>query len=138
MPLPERYNKNNGMSVILINSAFKISKFYCRYPSGSLIYSRLKLSGQIGSYRDRRSKQPIHVLSMTHREAAIFDDACTVPTPCLLLPGMNGALCKNGAQYIYALRFWVYRVFTCKFLVYFYLMLITSIQSYFYCDLFSL
>ena len=26
------------------------------------------------------------MLSMTHREAAIFDDACTVPTPCLLLP----------------------------------------------------
>ena len=34
-------------------------------------------------------RQPIlgvHMLSMTHREAAIYDDACTVPTPCLLLP----------------------------------------------------
>ena len=27
------------------------------------------------------------MLSMTHREAAIYDDACTVPTPGLLLPG---------------------------------------------------
>ena len=59
------YNKNNGMSVILRNSAFRISKFYCRNPSGS------------------------HMLSMAHREAAIFDDACTVPTPCLLLPDLD-------------------------------------------------
>ena len=41
---------------------------------------------------DGLSRQPIlgvHMLSMTHREAAIFDDACTVPTPCLLLPDGN-------------------------------------------------
>ena len=38
---------------------------------------------------DGLSRQPIlgvHMLSMSHREAAIFDDACTVPTPTLLLP----------------------------------------------------
>ena len=41
---------------------------------------------------DGLSRQPIlgvHMLSMTHREAAIFNDACTVPTPCLLLPGLS-------------------------------------------------
>ena len=45
--------------------------------------------GQIGCQGDGLSRQPIvgvHMLSMTHREAAIFDDAYTVPTPCLLLP----------------------------------------------------
>ena len=32
----------------------------------------------------------VHILlSMTHREAAVFDDACTVPTPCLLLPAFS-------------------------------------------------
>ena len=42
------------------------------------------------------SRQPIlgvHMLSMTHREAAIFDDACTVPTPCLLLPDEQNHKC---------------------------------------------
>ena len=51
------YNKNNGMSVILRNSAFRIYKFYCRNPN----YSRLKLSGLIGCQGDRRSRQPIHM-----------------------------------------------------------------------------
>ena len=35
------------------------------------------------------------MLSMTHREAAIFDDTCTVPTPCLLLPA-HGKLGTAG------------------------------------------
>ena len=57
---------------------------------------RLKLSGQIGCQGDGPSRQPIlgvHMLSMTHREAAIFDDACTVPTPCLLLPAIDEDTC---------------------------------------------
>ena len=34
------------------------------------------------------SQAGVHRLSMTHVwEAAKFDDACTVPTPCLLLSG---------------------------------------------------
>ena len=56
----------------------------------SLISFRCLYLGQIGCQGDGLSRQPIvvvHMLSMTHREAAIFDDACTVPTPCLLLPG---------------------------------------------------
>ena len=55
----------------------------------SLISFRCLYLGQIGCQGDGLSRQPIvgvHMLSMTHREAAIFDDACTVPTPCLLLP----------------------------------------------------
>ena len=42
--------------------------------------------------KSRSDRQPIlgvHMLSMTHREAAIFNDACTVPTPFLLLPGQK-------------------------------------------------
>ena len=35
------------------------------------------------------------MLSMTHREVAIFDDACTVPTPCLLLPGLDKEMVGN-------------------------------------------
>ena len=31
----------------------------------------------------------VHSLSMTHREAATFEDASTVPTPCLLLPALS-------------------------------------------------
>ena len=59
----------------------------------NLISFRCLYLGQIGCQGDGlRCRQPIlgvHMLSMTHREAAIFDDACTVPTPCLLLPGMK-------------------------------------------------
>ena len=38
------------------------------------------------------------MLSITHREAAIFDDASTVPTPCLLLPGYTNLTCLNKAE----------------------------------------
>ena len=31
----------------------------------------------------------VHRLSMTQWEAAKFDDACKVPTPCLLLSDLN-------------------------------------------------
>ena len=58
----------------------------------SLISFRCIYLGQIGCQGYGLSRQPIlgvHMLSMTHREAAIFDDACTVPTPCLLLPDGN-------------------------------------------------
>ena len=85
------YNKNNVMSVILRSSAFRISKFYCRNPSGSQITAGWSWSwGIFITMTAVDSGEPIlgvHMLSMTHREAAIFDDACTVPTPCLLLPG---------------------------------------------------
>ena len=55
----------------------------------SLISFRCRYLGQIGCQVDGLSRQPnlgVTHVSMTHREAAIFDDACTVPTPCLLLP----------------------------------------------------
>ena len=71
------------------------------YPSSPVVDSELAIQilisfrclylGQIGCQGDGLSRQPIvgvHMLSMTHREAAIFDDACTVPTPCLLLPAV--------------------------------------------------
>ena len=52
---------------------------------------------------DGLSRQPIlgvHMLSMTHREVAIFDDACTVPTPCLLLPD-EGKRTNQGSCIFY-------------------------------------
>ena len=53
------------------------------------------------------------MLSMTHREAAIFDDACTVPTPCLLLPA-TAALNKKRV----AINFGVVAYFSNKILFY--------------------
>ena len=42
------------------------------------------------------SQAGVHRLSMTHVwEAAKFDDACTVPTPCLLLSEANICLCMQ-------------------------------------------
>ena len=64
----------------------------------SLISFRCLYLGQIGCQGDGLSRQPIlgvHMLSMTHREAAIFDDACKVPTPCILLPGVNKYRCLS-------------------------------------------
>ena len=67
----------------------------------SLISFRCLYLGQIGRQGDGLSRQPIlgvHMLSMTHREAAIFDDACTVPTPCLLLPDKTEQSCLSRDQ----------------------------------------
>ena len=58
----------------------------------SLISFRCLYLGQIGCQGDGVSRQPgwVHRLSMTHVwEAAKFDDACTVPTPCLLLSAVT-------------------------------------------------
>ena len=43
--------------------------------------------GQIGCQGDGGRAGRVHKLSMTQWEAAKFDDACKVPTPCLLLSG---------------------------------------------------
>ena len=40
------------------------------------------------------SQAGVHRLSMTQWEAAKFDDACPVPTPCLLLSGFH-TLCRG-------------------------------------------
>ena len=72
----------------------------------SLISFRSLYLGQIGCQGDGLSRQPIlgvHMLSMTHREAAIFDDACTVPTPCLLLPGRGHFVLRRHCRPIKSL-----------------------------------